>query len=168
MSDTRSSIILDLWRRGAYLNVNGLHEPSDTISRLEWRRASPEAVESSVVGRVTAEDARATAMVLDLDAPERFPGPGDTLISVGDESTGASGVVAVSAGRGSNLLWLAVFDFSNPFERKTLRILDADRFTVETNHRAEWTFSISDPSRIVVRRGEFGWPLWDFWPETAP
>lgn len=170
MSRKKTSLVQRLWRQGRCLPINGIHDTSGTLVRLDFKRTSDQEVSSFVVGREHASEvfARDREDVVELMWGDSLAAPAERLVIAGETSYGSEGFVALCHETERRLLWLAFFDFSNPFEAKTVQIVDEDHFAVKTNYEAEWLFSFSDPTRIVVKRGPFGWPLWNFWPEEAP
>jgi hypothetical protein len=160
-----TQIVAKLWRESSCLRISGIYRPDDTVARLDFRKVSEDTVQSFVV------ETRSVADVLSEDPENRshlfvadVEGPAGTRISAGATNEGSEGFVAVSSDRDSTLLWLAFFDFSNPFERGTLRVIDGERFSVRTNCDARWTFSLADPTNVRVTKGECGWPGYEFWP----
>lgn len=169
MTTGTSSLVQRLWNRNECLYFSGVHYPDDSLVALRFERTSEVHVTSSVAEKISAADfaSRDENLRIDLVA-EEFPAPGGRVILVGEGSGGSEGFVAVCSKEKANLIWLAFFDFSNPFEEGTFRMVDDQHFAARTNHQAEWLFSIDDPTRIVVTRGDFGWPRWDFWPDEIP
>lgn len=67
---------------------------------------------------------------------------------VGEGGMGADGFVALQSGADrETLLWLAFFDFSNPFE--SVRF-EAGMLKARNNMDEEWHFDIAEPWKIVV------------------
>ncbi len=67
---------------------------------------------------------------------------------VGDGAMGADGFVAVQSGADpETLLWVACFDFSNPFESARF---DAGLLKVRNNLDEEWHFDLDEPWNVAV------------------
>jgi hypothetical protein len=165
MTDTTSSMVQRLWENEQCVAVNGIHLPSDKIVQLDFRVISPEEVASFIVGETSGADAHARQpnMRSSLGPPYGIAAPEGKVIVAGDGGSGSDGFVAVCSGAVSNLVWLAFFDFSNPFEEDSVRIVDSRTFSARTEYGAEWLFSFDDPTKIVVKRGDVGWPRSHYW-----
>lgn len=162
-SGRETSLLQRLWEREQCVPVSGIHEPSDLISCLDFKRVSDEEVRSFVANQMSANEiySKDPSNLADLFIGEGVAGPRRMRVAAGETSAGSEGFVAVSIER--DLLWLAFFDFSNPFEPASIRILNEDSFAVMTNHRADWIFRFDEPTNITARKGDFGWPRWPFW-----
>jgi len=157
--------IRSLWTQRKAIRLSGIHLPDDTIVRLGFAEASDDEVRPFVRGKASAAKVLSSdqCTLSTLSVGDGAVGPRGQRIHAGETSEGSEGYVAVCLGNDDDLLWLAFFDFSNPFEWDTLRIIDEQRFAVKTNHRADWTFSFDDPTNITVEKGDFGWPLDSYW-----
>lgn len=70
----------------------------------------------------------------------------DLLIEAGEGSYGSEGYVAVSRISDGNLVWLAYFDYSNPFY--DLSIDEEKAIVAKTTHNDIWRFNLDKPHQI--------------------
>lgn len=70
------------------------------------------------------------------------------LVKAGEASMGGDGFVAL-LNQGGLLLWVAFFDFSNPFIQVRF---DDEYIVAENNLQEQWRISISRPWMIIIQR----------------
>ncbi len=73
----------------------------------------------------------------------------DLLVESGQGGLGEDGYVAVSRASDNHLVWLAFFDYSNPFYKVSVR--NAEAIVVcETTYGDTWQFHLNEPDYIEV------------------
>lgn len=80
--------------------------------------------------------------LVELPIPDR-----DLLIQAGEGSWGGEGFVAVSRIADGRLIWIAHFDFSNPFVEVAL---ENERIKAVSTYQDEWYFPLFKPEQVVV------------------
>ena len=136
------------WQQGACPIVNGLLFPDGTVL--------PVNILPSRAGAPTFEP-RTTLKALDASAPLEWTAIGVLAHAVsldgsysavgGEGGMGSDGFVAVTLGPDKQLLWVAFFDHSNPFEE--IRF-DGEDVVARSNLGREYRFPVASPENLVV------------------
>jgi hypothetical protein len=155
-------VVATLARDHQCLSQNGLHYPNDTIALLRFDRPTgQDCVTASVKNTIAAS--QVTAGRENLFPLHTVAASDRRSVSCGESGWGSAGFVAMRNHQ-EELLWIAFFDFSNPFDR----VEEQGRLVIaRSTFGAIWTFDHDAPTRVVVTRGEVGWPADQFWGDTA-
>jgi hypothetical protein len=139
------------WAEGKVPILNGVIEASGRVHlvrAIDPPRSLPLALplEQEVDFALLPEAAWTSALPF-----EKVIDPAAKIIAVvGECGMGSDGFVAVQAAdQPQSLLWLAFFDFSNPFE--SVRF-DGGLLKATNNLNEEWSFALSAPWQVEIRR----------------
>lgn len=145
------SIIVEKWMDAELPLVSGVYERSGRshlVRPVDPPRLLPLTLEVVEEGGVLQPRTSRWTQAIPM-AQARDSLVGDFVI-VGECGHGSDGFVAVQKNEEpESLIWLAFFDFSNPFESMQI---EPDVIRVFNNLQEEWCFDRSLPWRILVRQ----------------
>ena len=141
--------IIAEWLQGKVPVVNGVIEAGGQVHRV-CPVDLPRMLPMTLRENGPTEFARLPSVEWTIALPfEKVRDAGSEMIAiVGECGMGSDGFVAIQATeRPDSLLWVAFFDFSNPFESVRL---EGSLIKALNNRSAEWRFARSAPWRIEI------------------